>query len=154
FVESANLDITPGGTLYRNDSAPGYFSLYYDSSGNPVADGAYYIAFWLDPNNALAESNEGNNASLSWGTVSVHSGFTFGRDARDQSSTAAAENDASVPGKVYNGKTLPGREASLRKVRISTTTHGGRKMQLLDDGTTGPNVPRLKEAESHPLAKL
>jgi hypothetical protein len=153
FAESAGFAIPPGGTLYRDDFAPGYFSLYYDTSGYRVADGVYYIAFWLDPNNGLAESNKGNNASLSWGTVRVHSGFGFSRDAL-QDGGAAAENETIVPSKVYNGKTLPARQASSRKVRISTTAQGNRQMQFLDDGTDTVSAPRLKAAESHPLSKL
>src|SRR6185295_19792533 len=84
FSEPANFDINPGTTLYRTDSAPGYFSLYYDNSGNPVPDGVYYIAFWLDPTNTLAESNKSNNASLSWGAVGVYSSSSLATQAPGQ----------------------------------------------------------------------
>jgi hypothetical protein len=119
-----------------------------------VADGVYYIAFWLDSNNALAESDKSNNASLSWGTVGISNGFALGPGAPDQGAVATAENGAIVPGKGYNGKTLPARQASLRKVRISTTPQGRRQMQFLDDGAAAATAPRLKAAEPHPLSKL
>jgi hypothetical protein len=148
FSEPANFNVNPGGTLYRNDFGPGYFSLFYDNWANPVPDGVYYIALWLDPTNALAESNKGNNASLSWGVVGVYESFGLGANAPGQGGGAEAQNGMIAPGKMYNGKTLPGHQASVHKARISTTPQGDRQMQFIDE------APLLEGAPPHPLSKL
>ncbi len=151
FSEPAQFAVGPGGTLYRDDSAPGHFSLYFDYFGNPVPDGVYYIALWLDPNGSLAESNEFNNASLSWGTIRIGAG-----DGLTSSTGAAADADAGpmVPGAAYNGKTLPTREARMRRVRISSTPQGDRRMEFLDQGATADAGPRLNTAAAPQWSKV
>jgi hypothetical protein len=150
FSEPANFNVDPGGTLYRNDSAAASFSLYFDYFGNPVPDGVYYMALWLDPNNYLAESNEFNNASVSWGTIGIGGGA--GVSAR--ASQLGGTPPSMAPGEAYNGKTLPDRQASVRKVRISTTPQGGRQTAFLDDGTVADSGPQVKAAESHRWSKV
>jgi hypothetical protein len=145
FAEHANFATDPGGTLYRDDAAPASFSLFFDYFGNRVPTGVYYLALWLDPDNSLAESNEINNASLSWGTVGISSGFSS--SARSSGGTGSI-----TPGEAYNGKILPG-QGSMRKVRISATPQGGRRMEFLGTGASSGSGPRLKAA-AHGWSKL
>lgn len=147
FSEPASFDVDPGGTLYRDDSAAARFSLYFDHFGNPVPDGVYYIALWLDPNDFLTESNEINNASLSWGTIPIGVGRGVGSDA-------SAATSVMVPSEAYNGKTLPARQASVRRGRISSTPEGGRRMEFLNESAVADARPRVKAAESHRWSKL
>lgn len=138
FSEPANFALDPGGTLYRNDASAAYFSLYFDNYGNPVRDGLYYMSLWLDPTGSLAESNEFNNASVSWGLIAVFGGSGGGAQS-------AADTGSLTPGEAYNGKILPAPQGPSRKVRISTTLQG-RRAQLLDDGGAGASGPSLKAA--------
>jgi hypothetical protein len=150
FSEPANFDLNPGGTLYRDDSLAAGFSLYFDAFGDPVPDGVYYLALWLDPYGFLVESNEFNNASLSWGTVSIGvAGFAAGARAR-----SAAETSAAAPGKAYNGKVLPNLQRSVRKMRLSTTSLGRRQAQFLDEDGLADFGPRTKLAESRRWSKM
>ena len=110
--------------------------------------GTYYLALWLDPNQSLAESNEGNNASLSWGTVRITNGFDAGTAAAQGDGTQQASLDG---GEAYNGKVLPARDAAVRKVRIRAVAPGATQMEALDDVDAGP---RVKTADTHPLSKL
>jgi hypothetical protein len=152
FSEPASFDLAPGGTLYRSGSAAARFSLYFDRFGNPVPDGVYYIALWLDPTDWLAESNEFNNASLSWGTIGIG---VAGVAARSDRGTASfTETGAPISGEAYNGKHLPEREGAVRKVQISTGPEGGRRMDLLGAGAAADSGPRVKAAESQEWSKV
>lgn len=151
FDEAAAFDIDPGGSLYRNESAPGSFSIFYDHLGYPVPTGEYYIALWVDSNDYLAESNKGNNASLSWGTVAINNGIGA-RGSRSDPRALLGDGSPS-PGEAYNGKVLPGRQASVRRVRISDTAQRGRQMELLDGDAAPESGPRVKAAESHRWSK-
>ena len=144
FSEPANFDVNPGGTLYRNDSSAAGFSLYFDVFGNPVPDGVYYIALWLDPNASLAESNEFNNASLSWGTIGIGAAG-FGADT---SARLAAESSSVARAEAYNGKILPARQGSVRNVRITSTSQGRRVMEFLGADAIDDGGPSLKAADS------
>jgi hypothetical protein len=151
FSEPANFAVDPGGSLYRNFSAAARFSLYSDYFGDPVPDGIYYIALWLDPNDYLDESNEINNASLSWGTIRI--GATLGSGSGASAGTDD-QTSAAVPGEAYNGKTLPAQEGPVRRVRITTTPQGGRRMEFLPEPTAADSGPRVKAAEPHRWSKV
>ncbi len=163
FSEAANFDSQPGGTIYRDDGSAAGFSIYFDASGNEVPDGTYYIALWLDPNNSLAESNEYNNASLSWGTVDLGQSWLAANSVLGNPETSAAGR------KAYNGRVLPPRRSVMSKVHISTMSEGLRRMDVLahtaavdDDGPSmkAGDVPRpSKEARArqqviHPVAEM
>ena len=100
-----------------------------------MPDGVYYIALWLDPNGFLAESNEINNASLSWGTIGI--GQTGLSAAAAPGVAAMTALGSPIAGEAYNGKMIPAREGSVRQVRI-TTTANGRRMESLDGGPATP----------------
>jgi hypothetical protein len=154
FAEPANFALAPGGTLYRDDSIPAAFSIVTDYLGNPVPTGVYYVALWLDPNNALAESNEINNASLSWGSVAITSAARLSSAAGPGGANASGEPVAatSSAGDAYNGKALP--EASVRKVRISEMAQGGRRVEFLDGGVTEDSAPRGRSDATHTWSKV
>jgi hypothetical protein len=154
FAEPANFATTPGGTLYRDDSAPASFSLFFDYFGQRVPTGVYYLALWLDPDNSLPESNEINNASLSWGTVGISSGFNSSSTAGRSDTRSSRDTGSITPGEGYNGRMLPGLQGSMRKVRISATPQGGRRMEFLHDRAPSGSGPRSKAAEFHGWSKL
>ena len=146
FAEQANFPTDPGETLYRDDSIPAAFSIFVDALGHSVPTGVYYLALWLDPDNSLAESNDFNNASLSWGTVSITNGLS-------SSARSSRETGSIPPGEAYNGKVLPG-PGSMRKVRISATPQGGRRMEFLAEGASSGEGPHLKAGELHGWSTL
>jgi hypothetical protein len=115
-----------------------------------VPDGDYYIALWLDPNASLAESNELNNASLSWGTIQIGIGDGVGVSRSEQPS---GESSSMAQGEAYNGKTLPARQASMRRVRVSSTPQGGQRLESLDAAAAAAG-PRVKAAESPRWSKV
>lgn len=135
FAEPVGFAVDPDTTVYRDEWSAASFSLYFDQFGNRVPDGVYYIALWVDPDDSLNESNDFNNASLSWGTIPVGGWIT----AEAEASAAAS---VTGPGAAYNGKTLPARQDVLRRARLSSTPGGGRHMQFLDAGAAaaGPRV--------------
>src|SRR5262249_18675403 len=49
FAEQAAFSLDPGGSLFRDESAPASFSLLFDYLGSPVPPGDYYVALWVDP---------------------------------------------------------------------------------------------------------
>ena len=49
FSETADIVLEPGEFLYRDETAPAAFSIFYDAYGNPVPAGVYYLALWADP---------------------------------------------------------------------------------------------------------
>jgi hypothetical protein len=164
FSEPANFDSYPGGTIFRDDASAAGFSLYFDTDGNEVADGTYYIALWLDPNNSLAESNEYNNASLSWGTIDI--GLP---GLAANSVLGTAEPSASAVRKAYNGRVLPPRRRVMSKVHISTMSEGLRRMDVVahtaaadDDGPSmkaadvarPAKVARARQQVIHPVAEM
>jgi hypothetical protein len=136
FSESTILNVEAGGRLYRDDSAAVGFSLYYDVFGNPVPDGVYYISLWLDPNGWLAESNEINNASLSWGTIGIDNNWLTATS--EPALASSTDTGLAIAGEAYNGTTLPAREGSVRKVRLSTLADGTRQMEPLPQAVSSP----------------
>lgn len=148
FGERANFDLAPGDDLYRDDSSAATYSLYFDYFGNRVPTGVYSLALWLDPDDSLTESNEINNASLSWGTIGISSGSSLSSAAGRLRTHASPEIDSMTGGEAYNGKVLPARQGSMRKVLISATPQGGRRMQFLD------TAPRVKADTTHTRSKL
>jgi hypothetical protein len=151
FSEPANFALDPGGTLYRDDAAAAPFSLYFDYFGNPVPDGVYFIALWLDPNGFLTESNETNNASLSWGTIQIGVGQGVGSAARER---AFGESSSMAAGEAYNGKTLPAQRGLMRKVRIGSTPDGGRRMEFLEPSAATDAGPQLRTVETPRWSKV
>jgi hypothetical protein len=77
FGEGATFALDPGDTLFRDFDSPAEYSLFVDAFGNDVPTGEYFLAFWLDPDESVNESNEINNQSLSWGTVAIDNGFSL-----------------------------------------------------------------------------
>ena len=118
FYETVPFALAPGGNVYRDQFNPGFFNL------RSVPAGIYYMAAWADDLNVVAEANERNNISWSWGPVSI--GFGAG-------SQTAKEEGADIGLRRFNGKEIP-EDLILRKITISTTPDGGRQIQFLDEG--------------------
>src|SRR5262249_244614 len=153
FSEPANLPVAPGGTLYRSDAFPARFSMFSDYFGNRVPTGVYSMALWVDPNNTLAESNEINNASLVWSTINITNGLAARSSAGGPATPSSVQSSAISAQEAYNGKILPGQGAA-RKVRISATPHGGRQIELLDQGGGTDSGPLLKTSQPQTWSKV
>jgi len=147
FSEPANFDSYPGGTIFRDDESAAGFSLYFDTYGNEVPDGTYYIALWLDPNNSLAESNEYNNASLSWGTIDIGLAGLAARSTLGVSDSLAVH-------KAYNGRVLPQPRSIMSKVYISTMSQGLRRMDVLGQAAADDDGPSMRAAEPQRPSKV
>ena len=152
FYETAGYYLDPGEYIYRDGSynAPSAsFNLYYDYFGYRVPSGTYYMALWVDDLDAEAESNELNNGSYSWGTVSV---YGYGANANAASAEAddllsVAQKRTDLTGKAYNGKKLPPKDVIMRKVEIKRTPDGGTTMTFLDNDE-GNFVAQTSEVET------
>jgi hypothetical protein len=108
------------------------------------------MALWVDDLDAEAESNELNNGSYSWGTVSV---YGYGADANaasveaDDDLLSVAQKRTDLTGKAYNGKKLPPKHVIMRKVEIKRTPDGGTTMTFLDNDE-GNFVAQTSEVET------
>lgn len=150
--DSVYFEIEPDSGVYRDETFPAYFSLYYDYDDRPVPAGEYYMALWLDPDNSMAESNEINNASLSWGTIGLAGGLGLQTGRAATPAEPPAASSPLIVGKAYNGKVLPSRQVSMRKVRISTTPQGGRRLEFVDGGAASAG-PQMRARTAHHRSK-
>ncbi|MEA3543614.1 MAG: CARDB domain-containing protein, partial [Thermodesulfobacteriota bacterium] len=120
FFESAGGILQPGEYFYRDQYRPASFSLRSDAWGQNVPAGEYYMALWVDDQNREEESNELNNASYSWGTVTLNAA----RSARSANASSLPDVSVGVGGSAHNGRTLPTENMLVRKVRIGRTAAG------------------------------
>jgi len=111
------------------------------------------MALWVDPNNTLAESNEINNASLSWSTINITNGLAARSSAGGPDTPSSAQSSAMSAQEAYNGKILPG-QGTAHKVRISATPQGGRQIEFLDQGSDTESGPQLKASQSQIWSKV
>jgi hypothetical protein len=95
FYENANYALDYGDTVYRDQNSPAFFNVNQDAFGDSIPDGTYYMAMWVDDLNQVNESNEINNSSFDWGSI------TYGspRNSRDTVSSVF-RNEA------YNARNL------------------------------------------------
>jgi len=142
FSEPAGFDVYPQGTLFRNDASAAGFLLNFDREGHRVPAGTYYIGLWLDMNGALPESNEFNNASLSWGTINIGNGLQASSNPQ-----SFAETSSAATGEAYNGKILP-EPASVRQLRLRTTPAPDPLADPLDQGVGPERVAQLDGSPS------
>jgi hypothetical protein len=143
YYERTPYLLNPGEYVYRDAGHPAYFSLYRNYQGNVVPSGVYYMGLWVDDLNKVVESNEINNGSYSWGTVTI-SGM---RDV--QGNNLQSENGAMPEfdsGSAYNGRRLPPDNLVMRKVEITRTETGLLGMRFLPDDSV--SVPAVKGSSS------
>ena len=147
FYETAGFYLDPGQSVYRDETVPAYFYLYSDFDGYPVPSGIYYMALWVDDLDAEAESNELNNGSYSWGTVSVYGYGANETSGEAEALKSVAQTRTDLTGKAYNGKKLPPRDVIMRKVEIKRTPDGGTTMTFMDNDE-GNFVAQSSEADT------
>jgi hypothetical protein len=129
FYEDIPFALATGANVYRDQANSAFFNF----EGVPA--GVYYMAVWADDLDEVAESNERNNVSWGWGTVSI------GLGAQPQ----ATREDVEIGLRRFNGKVAPPADLLLRKATISTTPDGGRQIKFLDNG---------QGAEAEPVASF
>ncbi len=142
FIEKTQYLLQPGNYIYRDETVPAQFSLYKDYAGNPIPAGTYYMALWVDRLNAENESNEINNISYSWNTVSIGAAMSSSKASSGNGSTTSATRRVRVTtsGKAYNGKVLPPANVQMRRVEIMRNDDGGISMKFLDKTQTQPRT--------------
>lgn len=132
FYEKIAYLLNPGEYVYRDDSKAAYFSLYSDYDGHPVMPGVYYMGLWVDDLNVIEESNEVNNGSYSWGTVTIQGlGAEHGNNLLTETSVTPEAKHS--PTSAYNGHKLPPNNLVMRKVKITKTKSGLLGMSFMPD---------------------
>lgn len=119
FHEAAANYLNPGFIVYRDAANVASFNLYRDYSGNTVPSGVYSLALWVDYSNLENESNEYNNGSYSWGTVSISSSLSQSQQPYSKKVTGEIGEPPILEGKAYNGRKLPPKDIVLQKIEIS-----------------------------------
>lgn len=154
FYEPATFILAPGRILYRRAGEnPAYFNIAQTYDGYAINPGVYYMALWVDDMDAEPESNELNNGSYSWGTVSIGGYYGAARSGKqnlrtgsttdgdsEKSSEGAVDQELVVvdgSGSAYNGKKLPDPTVNLvwKKVEITRMANGGTSMKILEQDT-------------------
>ncbi len=135
FYESSDYILQPEESVYRDTQSAATFQVYQDVSGDPIPEGIYYMALWVDDLNREQESNEYNNYSLGAELVVV------GEDpfASFFRSSEKHEN--------YNGKPLPNK-VKLQKVELSTGSNGQRRVRFLAADEKAGNMTFDKQQSS------
>jgi len=151
FYEKAEFTLEPGNCVYRDSNAPAYFNLYEDWDGHTVPSGTYYAALWVDDLNSVAESNEINNGSYSWGT------FPVANSLASTNNFAGVEHEATVPTlNAYNGRGLPANAAKQNNGFAAADKNLVWKKVTVtrnDDGTVRV-MPAQDDPQVHPGASI
>ena len=127
--DTFNQQLEPGT---RQGNSSGKFNLYKDINGRTLPPGTYYMAAWVDSLRIVKESNEANNVSLGSNVVRV-SVRPRSQSVDGTRTLASSESDLTTSaGNAYNGIPLL---TTVRKVEITDTPEGGRKMRILSDET-------------------
>ncbi|MBF0211861.1 MAG: hypothetical protein HQK68_13355 [Desulfamplus sp.] len=140
FYEQAQFILAPNKTIYRKSGVnPAYFNLYQTYDGSFVPSGTYYMALWVDDMDSQAESNELNNGSYSWGTVSVQGYYATNRFSQ-------ADNFSDeVFGSAYNGKKLPTSNLVWKKVEINRAENGDTTLKVIEPETEAESKSTLNQ---------
>jgi len=146
FWEKAISALDPGNIIYRNDFNPAFFNLFTDYYGTPIPNGIYYMSLWVDDLNAIDESNELNNVSTSWGSISVFSGYSHNALSA-QEIDIAPEKSKNV---AYNGKRLLHHDFEPLKVSVSEDSEGRKVFRILNEQEQGQ---RFGEENNHVFPK-
>jgi uncharacterized repeat protein (TIGR01451 family) len=138
FEESVPFSLDVGAWVYRDSVSSATFNLYRDTLSRPIPAGVYYMILNADSKDQIAESNELNNESFSWGYITIGFGGQSNISATAQASKSAntssysAGNGTERRSVAYNGKRLPEKGIKVRQVRISDNLSGGRTLEFLD----------------------
>jgi CARDB len=137
-----------GYMTYRDSNNPAYFNLYHDVNNASIPEGYYYMAFWVDFNNKVLEADESNNASFAQGLIDTYQSTVGLRKkalSKNTEETSATSNIINKHKGIFNGKKLPPANMQMRKVKISQTATGGRKIEFLDSKANIPTKQALHE---------
>jgi hypothetical protein len=146
FFETADFAFDPGYILYRDDYNPASFNIYTDYFGDPVPNGTYYMSLWVDDLNAVDESNELNNVSTSWGSISVFSGYSYNALSAQEVDIVPEE----LENVAYNGKRLMHHAFEPLKVSVSEDPEGRKVFRILNEQEQGQ---RFEEENNHVFPK-
>ncbi len=106
---------TPVCSFSGVDQAPGTTSNYFFSNcvvPTSMANGAYYMGLILDVNNTVAETNEGNNAVASVGTIQICT--DFGREPNGTLALATL-----IGGSTYSGFICGPRDEDWHRITVT-----------------------------------
>jgi Papain family cysteine protease/Bacterial Ig domain/Domain of unknown function (DUF4214)/CARDB len=155
FYEAATHVLNPGFVVFRNDANVASFNLYQDYYGNTIPLGTYFMALWVDSSNLESESNEYNNGSYSFGTVSISTGLSQSKTPFSQEITTKEyseeyeiDSTALQHGKAYNGRKLPSENVVLHKVEINRNPQNQIIMKSLGIQVKSESISRAKKNAS------
>jgi uncharacterized repeat protein (TIGR01451 family) len=141
YYEKISFSLAADDSVYRDKRSPGHFNLYHDVNGSYIPPGYFYMALWVDAENRIAEADNDNNASFSSGTIST---YLNGASLKNKFSNGMqTDGNVIAPNSpIFNGKKLPPADLQMRKVKISVTPNGKRKIEFLSNKRT--NTPTKK----------
>ncbi len=125
--ETVPFDLIPGDAVFRDEFTFLNFNIFSDINGNAIPAGNYYMAFWVDDTQVIAESNENNNFSLYNGLIPINS----------RSGDKTGDNNI----KAYNGRVLPD-TAKIQKIEIRQAKNGKTVMRKI--GKSDKQLPLPK----------
>ncbi|MBI2432449.1 MAG: hypothetical protein HYV26_06220 [Candidatus Hydrogenedentes bacterium] len=123
--QETGFALQSGQSLFRDDTGPAYFNVLEQWNGDPVPVGAYYVVFWVDAYDIIAESDDQNNASWSQGVLEI--------TPKSQDGRAVIE-----PGEAYNGRLLRTPGMLVKKVEVVKSGDGQVSLQVLEEGVHNP----------------
>ena len=144
YFEDASHILSPGETVYRDESNQAPFNLFRDQFGNQVPAGTYYMSLWVDDLDEEQEGNEVNNLSVGNQLVSISRvGSAKSRTAQSTLGGGATAGASSA----FNGRRLPA-DIAMRKVEIVDDPDGTRRMVLSGDAARSLTAASRRSAKS------
>jgi hypothetical protein len=113
--ETTSFALTTENAAERTDVNPAYFNIVETWDSRSIPYGTYEMAFIVDPNDRVNESDEINNVSMGSGFVEI---FRLGKVVAKKTGLTAGKS-------MYNGKVLPSRELRKKVAALGKTVRKG-----------------------------
>jgi len=137
--ETINSSLSSERRIFRDSSNPLFFNVFSDINGHTVPTGNYYLAFWIDDQDVVPESNEGNNFSLNSKIIPINT---------------LARSHSKPFDQAYNGKILP-KNITLKKIHLGRTAEGKVSIQFLDKtGKSSLSLPKQMQSADQAIFPL
>lgn len=135
FTEYASQPLDPGGFFYRDQTNFATFNLNTLANGFSVPSGVYYMALWVNANNAVSESVTNNNFSMGGNLIGINS-----------------NRSTQHSGSSYNGRVLP---TQVVRQRVEVVENNGRRsLRLLDRVKEVKPLPKQVRAANQRIFPL
>lgn len=161
FEDTFPKELEEGFSGLRDSTNAAFFNIYLNTDFYRIPVGDYYMMLFADSQNQVAEANELNNESWSWGTVNIPASVNATRQTNEgatATSTLSSINNNTNAGKgnkhsvAYNGKRLPSKDLQIRPVRIANKPGGVRSLEFLDNANL-PSKGTTDATQAHTFHK-